>query len=303
MPRRDFLRVGIGGAAAAFLGPLLSPRCLQARSLSLPHSYLQSAVHGYWMKLTYNHRQESRETRRRLGMALRNLGAVRGQGLGFSFVSCFDQAVEQAFRRAQATGQKPGSLFQLIQMLYDDYLFPKTGVLGGQILFEMLFSLLRGRDGTDGGEKVYQTYLNYRAAALAHKNVYKTTQDSVVIMEARQTRTAWLLAWRKDLKALADLYATRGAVLSPNFRVQPGMLTGLEAAFVPVGRAVPHLGLSRVGGNLVVAWKGGATLQQAPSLMGPWTDTRKSSPATFDFRQAHQFFRTIQPEAMPLLSQ
>src|SRR4030095_12731359 len=123
-----------------------------------------------WMKLTYNNGQESRQTRRRLGLALRNLGAVKGFGLGYSFVSCFDQAVEDAYRRFRVTGRKPGSLFEMIQVLYDDYLFPKTGVLGGQILFGMLFSLLRGRDGTPLGEHAHQSYLAYRAAALQYKN-------------------------------------------------------------------------------------------------------------------------------------
>src|SRR5437867_3541773 len=188
MSKRKFLKLGMGGAAAVVLGPLLRPACLLARSFTLPESYLESSTHRHWMKLTYNKGQESREIRRCLGVALRNLGAIRGQGLGYSFVSFFDRALEAAFLRSKATGKKPGSLFELIQMLYDDSIFPQIGPVGGEILFGILFSLLRGRDGTERGEKVYQSYLAYRAAALAHKNAYKTTRDPILILEARKRR-------------------------------------------------------------------------------------------------------------------
>ena len=296
MSKRRFLKVGLGSTAAAFFAPLLQPS-LSARSFNLPQTYLESSIHNYWMKLSYNHGGESRQTRRRLGVALRNLGAIHGFGLGYSFVSSFDQAVEAAFRRSLVTGQKPGSLFALVQMLYDDFLFPQTGVRGGQILFGMLFSILRGRDGTALGEQVYQSYLAYREAALAHKNAYRTNPDPKAILAARLKRKALLMEWQQNLSDLVNLYARRELRLNPNFRMDTKMLEGFETAFVPIASAPPHLCIYRYGTHQVVSWKGGARLQQAHSLHGPWIDTHKSSPATFDGRPAHLFFRTVQPSS------
>src|ERR1041384_7125894 len=164
--KRKFLKLGVGGTAAMFLAPLLKPTSLFARSCELPQSYLNSSTHSHWMKLTYSNGRESRETRRRLGVALRNLGAVRGLGLGHRFPSFFAPALEEEFRRWRTTGHKPASMFELVQAMYDNYIFPQIGEPGGQILFGTLLSLLRGRDGTYLGEHAYQAYLAYRAAAL-----------------------------------------------------------------------------------------------------------------------------------------
>ena len=295
--KRKFLKLGIGGTAGIFLAPFLKPTSLFGRSCELPQTYLQSSIHGHWMKLSYNNGGESRETRRRLELALRNLGAVRGMGLGFSFTSFFDQAVEAEFGHWRKTAQKPGSVFQLLQAMYDNYIFPQIGVPGGQILFGTLFALLRGQDGTALGAQAHQAYVDYRAAALAHKNAYKTTQDPIVIEQIRKQRHALLLNWQKSLKDLGGLYATRQMSLNPNFKVQIEMLEGFEEEMVPVALMPPHLNIYLWPPNhrsVLVSWKGGAKLQQGPSLNGPWTDTHKSSPATFDGMPPRLFFRTVQ---------
>ncbi len=104
----------------------------------------------------------------------------------------------------------------------------------------------------------------------------------------------WLQAWQRNLKALAGLYARREAVLNPNFYIERKMLEGFEPALRPIALSAPSLAIFHGAGRAMVSWKGGAHLQQAPSLLGPWTDTQKSSPATFDLRQQHLFFRTMQ---------
>ncbi len=295
--KRNFLKLGIGSTTAAFLFPLLKPASLLARSFELPQTYLQSSIHGHWMKLTYNNGRESREARRRLGLALRNLGAIRGLGLGFSFASFFDQALEAEFSRWRATGEKPISMFELIQNMYDNYIFPQIGERGGQILFGMLLSLLRGRDGTYRGEQVHEAYLAYRATALDHKNAYRNTKDPILIEQLRQRRHALLLNWQAGLNDLVSTYSKRENRLTVGFQIRAEMLQGFEQEMVPVALMPPHLNIYRYAGHVLVSWKGGAKLQQGSSLLGPWTDTRKSSPATFDGAPPHLFFRTIQQKA------
>ncbi len=295
MSKRTFFKLGMGGAAGVLLGPLLKPSSVMARSFKLPQTYLESSPHQYWMKLTYNNGRESRETRRRIGVALRNLGAIRGKGLGYAFVSFFDQGLERAYLRFKATRRKPASMFELVQEIYDETIFPQTGPLGGQILFEMLFSLLRGQDGTALGEKASASYRAYRAAALDYKNAYKTSPDPIIREAARKKRAHLLQVWRQSLQELASWYAKREATLNGKFVVQSAMLEGFEASLLAVSPSTPRLDIFPAGNRLMVAWKGGASLQQAPDLRGPWTETRKSSPATFDLNQPHQFFRTIQP--------
>jgi hypothetical protein len=202
--------------------------------------------------------------------------------------------LEAAFQRSLASGRKPTSLFALIQELYDGSTFPQTGVAGGELLFETLFSLLRGRDGTERGEQVYQIYLGYRNAALEYKNAYKTANPEA-IQAARKKRKTWLQACQRNLTVLAGLYARREAVLNPNFQIERKMLEGFEPALRPIALSAPRLTIFHGAGRAVVLWKGGAHLQQAPSLFGPWSNTQKSSPASFDLRQQHLFFRTMQP--------
>ena len=286
--------MGMAGAAGVLLGPLLKPTCLLARSLELPETYLQSSTYQWWMKLTYNNRGESREARRRMGVALRNLGSVRGKGFGYGFVSLFDQALERAYRRFQATGQKPASMFELIQQMYHETIYPQAGTVGGEMLFGTLFALLRGRDGSPLGEKTHESYLAYRAAALEHKNIYKRTKDPLAIQDARTNRAYFLRVWQQNLRALTSRYARGEAVLNAKVLVTPLMMDGFKAALVAVSSTAPKLSICPVGNHLMVSWKGGHYLQAAPSPSGPWKDARKASPATFDLSEARQFFRTVQ---------
>ena len=295
MTKRKFLKLGMSGGAAMFLGSLLRPLPAWGSTVQVPSSYLDSAVHGHWMKLCYSHRQESRQTRRLLGATLRNLGGVRGIGRGHSFVPCFDRAVEAVWQRSRATGRTPGSIFALIQALYDESLYAQTGVAGGQILFGLLFSLLRGRDGTEQGTLAHQAYLNYRSAVVAHKEAYRMVNDPQAIAELRKRRSLLLQEWQAQWGTLVGRYATRQARLNPAFQVEPAMLDGLDlpaAVKVPLS---PRLTMARTAGRLVVTWAGNGRLQQAPSPLGPWTDTAQASPAVIEARESQQFFRTIQP--------
>jgi hypothetical protein len=287
----------VGGTAAVILTSLFRPESVFAGPAILPRSYLQSSVHHRWMKLSYNHGRESRRTRQRLGAALRHLGAVRGQGRGFDFALYFDQAVEAAHRRFQATGQKPGTLFELVQRLYDDFLYPRTGEAGGRILFGTLLALVRGRDGTGLGAQAYGDYLNYRQAALAHKNAYRTIADPREREALRLARQAALDLWQRRLAALTELYARRQLVLPASFLLRVELLDGLDRSLRPASVDSPRLRISRAAGQMVVSWKGDATLEEAPALSGPWTDGRKASPAAVGRTMPGKFFRTVRPKA------
>jgi hypothetical protein len=294
--KREFLRVGVGGTTAVVLASLFRAESLFAGPAVLPRDYLQSSVHHYWMKLSYNQGRESRRTRQRLGVVLRHLGTLSGQGQGFNFALHFDRAVEAAYRRFKATGIKPGSLFELVQSLYDDPLYQETGETGGRILFGTLLALLRGRDGTELGQEAYQEYLSYRKAALVHKNAYKHTADPQERAALRQARKAALDRWALQLASLANLYARRELALPAGFLLRGELFDGLNHRLKPAQMESPQLRIVRAFDQAVVSWRGDARLQGAPTLSGPWTDLRKASPASVSQNQPAQFFRTVVPE-------
>src|SRR5262245_52687573 len=118
MSKRQFMKLGIGSMAGAILAPVLKPGSLLASPVVLPPDYLDSVPHAHWMKLSYNEGRESRQTRRCLGAALRNIGAIKGRGLGDAFTRVFDLAIQRAFLRRQQGQTKPGNLFVLLQSLY-----------------------------------------------------------------------------------------------------------------------------------------------------------------------------------------
>src|SRR5262245_6979850 len=124
LSKRQFMKLGIGGMAGVILAPMLKPGSLLASPVVLPHDYLDSVLPGQWMKLSYNQGRESRQTRRCLGAALRNIGAIKGRGLGEAFTRVFDLAVQRAFARRQQGLTKPGNLLGLVQGLYEETIFP-----------------------------------------------------------------------------------------------------------------------------------------------------------------------------------
>jgi hypothetical protein len=305
MSKRQFIKVGIGGTAAVFLGPLLRPGSLLASPVVLPPGYLESLGHAHWMKLSFNHGRESRQTRRTVGAALRNIGAIKGKGRGWEFARLFDQAVQTAFDRFKAGSQKPASVFGLIQSLYEGFIFPQTGEEGGRVLYGTLLAVLRGRDGTAQGAAAYESYQAYRAAALEQKDVYKTAQDPKDIDAARRKRIATRVLWQQQLTALVQAYAQRKLVLRSDFSIQPDMLEGFEIYMAPLRVSAPRLSIARVGNQIVVTWKGQAQLQAAPDVSGPWNNVDQTSPATFDPRAGRRFYRTVQPGAVsgPVLAE
>lgn len=294
--KRQFLKIGLEGSAAIFLGSLLRPASLLASPVVVPAEYLNTLTHGYWMKLSYNQGQESRQTRRCLGAALRNIGVIQGTGNGARFAPWFDQALSLAFRRALATGRRPASVFGLVQMLYDDFIYPRVGVAGGRVMFGTLLGILRGRDGTPQGAGAYESYLAYRQAVLAHKDAYKTAASPQEILDARKKRQTSLALWQRDLRSLVEAYAYQRKALNPTFRIRQEMLEGFDIYVDPTPSTQPiqpRLTFTRAGGRMIISWQGGGTLQQAPSLSGPWRDVAKSSPVTVDVTQPAAFFRAV----------
>jgi hypothetical protein len=49
----------------------------------------------------------------------------------------------------------------------------------------------------------------------------------------------------------------------------------------------------KLNNQIIITWKGLNRLQEAPTVLGPWTDTHQSSPASFDARLGNEFFRTV----------
>jgi len=263
----------------------------------VPAGYLNSLTHGRWMKLTYSHGRESRQTRRCLGAALRNIGAIQGSGNGARFAPWFDETIDFAYRRAVASGKMPGSVFRLIQMLYDEYFLPRLGVGSGWVVFGTLLSVLRGRDGSARGAAAYESYQAYRRAALLYKNAYRHAAKPEELLELRKQRRASLALWQQNLHALIDAYASRKLTLNPEFVIRPEMIEGFDIytnpELPPPPSAPPQLKFAHEGGRMLITWDGGGVLQHAPAVNGPWQDVAKSSPAVFDLTQPQGFFRAV----------
>ena len=298
LSKRQFIKLGMGGTAAIYLAPVLKPRSLFANSVVLPANYLDTSAHQQWMKLSYNQGQESRRTRRNLGALLRNLGATRGKGRGYAFALSFDQAIGVVYQRWMAGSRKPGSLLELIQALYDEFIFPQKGSVEGLILFRNLFAVLRGRDGTDQGEAARRSYLAYREALLNYKNAYRIGRTGEAIEAARRTKTKLLRDWQAELEALAEAYALQRRRLNGQFPIEGQMLEGYSLSFQAVRLSAPQLRISHSGDQIRVTWDGEGKLQRAPTVNGPWTDVPQNSPAMFDLRENQSFFRTVNSQAL-----
>jgi hypothetical protein len=291
--KRQFLKLGLGGAAAWMLGPLLRPVNLFGSPLVTPPSYFSSSVYSYWMRLSYNGGVESRQVRRAVGAALRNVGAIKGRHGGFDFTLSFDRAVRAAFVRWAGSRQKPNSLFGLIAMLHANYIYPEIGPDGGRALFGILLGMLRGWEGTARGLEAHQAYLTYRDLALRYKDAGRASQDPVLIEQLRQERQAALANWRTLLLALAGDYAAGQMQLNPQFVIQNPMIAGFDVYVPPNPAAPPRLRLEPFGDQVIVRWKGGGQLQQAGTVSGPWVNARQAPPAAFDAKAPRMFFRTI----------
>ena len=61
------------------------------------------------MKLSHQEGGASRQVRRQIGAALRNIGAIKGGGIGLDFSRCFDQAVDAAFVEWAQCRNRPGT--------------------------------------------------------------------------------------------------------------------------------------------------------------------------------------------------
>jgi hypothetical protein len=284
LSKRQFLKLGMGGAAGLMLSQMLRPASLLASPAIVPAQYFDSSVHNYWMKMTYNRGQESRETRRIVGSVLRNMGATQGQGVGDRFAAVFDQAVISAYRN----NVRPHSCLGLVQYLYNNYIFRTMGEAGGHVLFATLLAMLRGQDGTMFGDTVHHSYLTYRGAVLSHKDVSRTNNTQAILLW-RKARTLALQDWQQKLATQVQFYSQRRGQLSPNFRVNIGMLAG----FRPQIAHGPTLTIVKEGNHVVVSWGGPSRLQMAPTVKGPWSETNQSSPASFPITSQPHFFRTI----------
>jgi len=293
LTKRQFLKLSLGGTAACALAPLFKPASLIASPLVTPGSYLDSTVHAYWMRLSYNGGAESREVRRTVGAALRNIGAIKGKGDGYDFTLCFDRAVDAAFARWADTRQKPNTLFGLIQVLYNNHIEPEFGPDGGRAMFGTLLGILRGWDGSANGAETHQAYLSYRDAALAYKDEARTGQDPALVAQLRQNRRDALEQWRSLFLAQVDRYATRQAQLDPQFTLNTSMLNGFHVYVRPDAAEAPRLKIGKRGNRVIVDYKGTGQLQEAPGPAGPWSDTRKAPPAAFETVSPVKFFRTI----------
>lgn len=294
MSKRQFMKLGMGSMAGVILAPLLKPDSLLASPVVLPPDYLDSPVHAQWMKLSYNNGRESRQTRRCLGAALRNIGAIKGKGRGDAFANVFDLAVQRAFLRRRQGLTKPGSLMTLIQGLYNDTILREMGTPGGQVLFGTLLAVLRGRDGTAQGEQAHRSYLAYRDAALAHKDAYRKVQDPKELELIRRNRLMLRAQWQLQLSALTSAYAMRQRMLNQDFVVATNMMEGFDVYIAPILVSGPNLTIAHVPRGIEVRWDGPAQLLQGPTPLGPWSPVNQPSPALFDGKARQQYFRTVQ---------
>jgi hypothetical protein len=297
--KREFLNLGLRGMALSVLAPLLKPASLFASSVVVPPTYLSSAIHSYWMRLSYNQKRESRTVRRTVGAALRNIGATKGSHSGFDFTLSFDRAVVAAFVRWAGTRQKPNSLFGLVDVLYRDFIYPELGSVGGRALFGVLLGMLRGWDGTSRGDGVQQLYLIYRDVALRYKEEARPGGDPVLTEQLRQERKTALGNWRTAFLALVDDYAAKRMQLNPEAVITNDKIAGFRAYVNPDLQGPARLRLERRRDQVIVRWKGTGALQQTDTLAGPWVNARKASPAGFPVNQPGKFFRTISSNGGP----
>lgn len=238
LSRRQFLRLGSAGSALLMFAPLLQSKIAHASPVIVPPGGIQDTVHGKWMKLSFNLGLESAETRRRVGAALRYVGAIKGQGLGADFSALFDAAVERLYSdvfppkdiiRIQSQPTRPHwTLFQLIQILYDDYIFPFGGSAAGVPLFGILFSILRGRDGTGHGDAVHRVYQVYRRRLLLYKDIARLSNNEARIKGARKNKAALLKVWQRILLRQIKLYSERRLRLPSDFLLTTEMLDGFR---------------------------------------------------------------------------
>jgi hypothetical protein len=297
--KREFLSLGLRGMALSVLAPLFKPGMVFAGGLQVPPAYFNSAVHSYWMRLSYKKKGESRRVRQTVGAALRNIGAVKGGHGGLDFTVSFDRAVVAAFARWAHTRQTPGSLFGLVDMLYTDFIYPEAGPVGGKALFSILLGMLRGWDGTARGEGVHNLYLVYRDVALRYKDAARPGRDPALAAQLRVERQTALANWRTAFFALVDDYAARRLRLNSGTVIPNGKIQGYRAYSRPDLPVAGRLQLERRKGQVIARWKGTGVLQQADHVTGPWVNARKVSPAEISLTQPSKFFRTISSNGGP----
>ncbi len=285
--------------ALSVLAPLFKPTTVFAGGLQVPPAYFNSAVHSYWMRLSYIPKGESRKVRQTVGAALRNIGAIKGSHGGLDFTVSFDRAVVAAFARWAGTRQKPNSLFGLIDMLYTDFIYPEVGPVGGKALFGILLGMLRGWDGTARGDAVHNLFLAYRDVALRYKDAAWPGRDPVLAAQLRLERQTALTSWRTAFLSLVDDYAARRLQLNPGTVITNGKIKGFRAYSKPDLPATARLQLERRKGQMIIRWKGTGVLQQADHITGPWVNARKVSPAEISLTQPSKFFRTISSNGGP----
>jgi hypothetical protein len=291
--KREFLGLGLRGMALSVFAPLFNPASVFAGGVVVPTAYFNSAVHSYWMRLSYKQKGESRRVRQTVGAALRNIGAVKGSHGGLDFTLSFDKAVVAAFARWAGTRQKPSSLFGLIDMLYTDFIYPEAGPAGGKAMFAILLGMLRGWDGTARGDGVHNLYLVYRNVALRYKDAARPGRDPALAEQLRLERQTALGNWRTAFFSLVDDYAARRLQLNPGTVITNVKITGFRAYSKPDLSATARLQLERRKGQVILRWKGTGVLQQADRVTGPWVNARKASPAEISMTQPSRFFRTI----------
>jgi hypothetical protein len=285
--------------ALSVLAPLFKPGMVFAGGLQVPPAYFNSAVHSYWMRLSYKQKGESRRVRQIVGAALRNIGAVKGNHGGLDFTVTFDQAVVKAFARWARTRQQPGSLFGLIDMLYTDFIYPEAGAVAGKALFGILLGMLRGWDGTARGDGVHNLYLVYRDVALRYKDAARPGRDPALAAQLRAERQTALANWRTAFLSLVDDYAARRLQLNAAAVITNGKVTGFRAYSRPDLPATARVQLERRKGQMIVRWNGTGVLQEADRVTGPWVNARKVSPAEISLTRPSKFFRTISSNGGP----
>ena len=80
-----------------------------------------------------------------------------------------------------------------------------------------------------------------------------------------------------------------------NLQVQPGFLADeVRIGTTPGDVAAAALGFSVTGSNLTLSWPQGILLQ-APTVNGPWTTNRTSSPYTTPMTSPQQYYRVLLP--------
>ncbi len=300
LSKREFLKLVLGGTAAGMAAPFLTMGTASASPLIVPGGYLESRVHAYWMKLSYQRGGASRQVRRRIGAGLRNIGAIKGAGTGLQFSELFDEAIKAVFVRWDKTRRKPASLYALIQMLYDEHIAPRGGPEAGRALFGTLLAMVRGRNGSSQGELAHEAYLRYRQAALAYKEVARKKEDQDAVLEARRVRSRLLQEWQEWLLGLVEGHATGKLRLNPEFIVTAEMTRGFHVYTPPFTWTESALIITARRRQVMVEWRGDGVLQRASSPAGPWKDTGRPSPAFFDAREAKVgFFRLKKRRTAP----